>query len=76
MTAGCIDTDLPLSRRNVGLPDGPLIETTHVHHAMWVMSTEIRCQILVTDLRRDLSEAAQDNNLLRSAAILSGRRWG
>ena len=43
---------------------------------MWVMSTEIRCQILVTDLRRDLSEAAQDNYLLRSVAILSGRRWG
>jgi hypothetical protein len=42
-TAGCIDTDLPAGRRNFGLSDRPLTETTNVHHAMWVMSTETCC---------------------------------
>jgi hypothetical protein len=44
VTAGCIDTDLPAGRRNTSLSDKPLIETTHVHHAMWVMSIETCCE--------------------------------
>ena len=42
-TAGCSETDLPTGRRNFGLSDGPPMETTNMHHAMWVMSTETCC---------------------------------
>jgi hypothetical protein len=43
VTAGCIDTDPSAGRRYFGISDRSLIETTHVHHAMWVMSTETCC---------------------------------
>ena len=42
-TAGCIDTDLPAGRRYFGKSDKPLIDTKHVHHAMWVMFNKTRC---------------------------------
>src|SRR5215212_5725959 len=44
ITAGCIDTDPPSSRCYFDRSDKPLIQTAHVHHAMWVISTETRCQ--------------------------------
>src|SRR5215217_664419 len=43
ITAGCIDTDPSAGRRYFGQSDKPLIETTHVHHAIRVMSTETCC---------------------------------
>ncbi len=63
LTAGCIDTDLPAGRRNVGLVDRPLIETTHVHHAIWVMSTETRCETSVH------AKFAEDPSLLKKSAL-------
>ena len=33
-TAGCIDTDLAIRRRNFGQPNKPLIEMAHAYHAM------------------------------------------
>jgi len=36
VTAGCIDTDLPVGRHIFGQSDKPLIEIAHMHHAMWV----------------------------------------
>jgi hypothetical protein len=44
LTAGCIDTELPAGRGYSGQSGKPLIEIAHVHHAMWLMSTETRCE--------------------------------
>jgi Type III restriction enzyme, res subunit len=44
LTAGCIDTGLPAGRSYFGQSDKPLVETTNVHHARWVMFTETRCR--------------------------------
>jgi hypothetical protein len=44
LTAGCIGTDPPVRRRNVGQSNYAHIEDEHVHHAMRVTSTETRCE--------------------------------
>jgi hypothetical protein len=63
-TAGCIDTDLPAGRRNFGLSDRSLIETTNVHHAMWVMSTETCCEQGSDGRFGHLKEAVMGQNSL------------
>jgi hypothetical protein len=60
LTAGCIDTGLPAGRRYFGQSDKPLVETAIVHHARWVIFTEIRCYFAISHpvrrLRTDQNE--------------------
>lgn len=44
VTAGCIDTDLLVCRRDFSQQDKALIEIAYTHHAMWVTFNETRCQ--------------------------------
>ena len=44
VTAGCIDTDPPASRRTFGQSQKSLTGIEYAHHAMWVTFTETRCK--------------------------------
>jgi hypothetical protein len=44
LTAGCIDTDPPVSRGDFGQSHKPHIEIAPVHHAIWVSFSETRCE--------------------------------
>src|SRR3954470_20554983 len=44
LTAGCIDTDPPVSRGDFGQSHKAHIEIAHVHHAVWVTFSETRCE--------------------------------
>jgi hypothetical protein len=44
VTAGCIDTDPPVSRRAFGQSHKPQIEIAYVPQAMWVTFTVTRCE--------------------------------
>jgi hypothetical protein len=54
VTADCIDTDLPAGRHFLGQPDKPLIEAARVHHALWIMFTETRCNIFAPARRKGM----------------------
>src|SRR5215208_4175933 len=43
VTAGCIDTDPPASRRTFGQSQKSLTGIEYAHHALWVTFTETRC---------------------------------
>jgi hypothetical protein len=44
LTAGCIDTDPPASRRTFGQSQKSITGIEYAHHAMWVTFTETRCK--------------------------------
>jgi hypothetical protein len=43
LTAGCVETDLPVGRCNYARSDESVSETACLHHAMWVDHTETCC---------------------------------
>jgi hypothetical protein len=44
LTAGCVDTELPLGRCDYARPDESVGESACLHRAMWVYHTEMYCE--------------------------------
>jgi hypothetical protein len=44
LTAGCVDTELPVGQCNYAHSDESVSETAWLHHAMWVDHSETCCQ--------------------------------
>ena len=71
LTAGCVDTDLPVGRCYYARSDKSVGESACLHHAMWVDHTETCCTDKQVQMLKKLAEEKESpvNEICRTFGI-------